>query len=58
MIVATAAVIVLPFVESHVKWLALAMLTLGAVGIWSPHGPLLTWPAVFLDGTAAASGKL
>ncbi len=26
------------------------------MGVWSVHGPLLSWPAAFLSGTTAASG--
>lgn len=54
--VGSAAAILMPLVEAHVQWLALVALTVAAVGIWGPHGPLLTWPAALLDGSAAASG--
>ena len=53
---ATCAMTLMPLVQRHVSWLAFLALVVGAVGIWAPHGPLLSWPAALLPGTAAASG--
>lgn len=52
----TVAVVVMSLVGESSKWVAFAMLSVAAMGIWGPHGPLLTWPAAMLEGTAAASG--
>ena len=40
----------------HVPFLAFAAFAVALMGIWGVHGPLLSWPAVFLQGPAAASG--
>ena len=53
---AAAALGAMPLFMARVPWLAFACLTAAAFGIWSPHGPLMSWPAVILSGTNAASG--
>lgn len=56
MLVGTGVLIAMPLVEDEVPWLAFALLVVGAVCVWAPHGPLLSWPAAILQGTAAAAG--
>ena len=51
------ALALMPIFMSRVAWAAFACLTIAAFGIWSPHGPLMSWPAVILSGTNAASGE-
>jgi len=51
------ALAVMPIFMSRVAWLAFACLSVAAFGIWGVHGPLMSWPAVILSGTNAASGK-
>ena len=55
--VGALALALMPIFMSHVAWAAFACLTVAAFGIWSPQGPLLSWPAVILSGTNAASGE-
>ena len=55
-LIAAAALGAMPLFISRVPWIAFACLTIAAFGIWSPHGPLMSWPAVILSGTNAASG--
>ena len=55
-LIAAAALGAMPLFMARVPWLAFACLTIAAFGIWSPHGPLMSWPAVILSGTNAASG--
>ena len=50
--------VALPLVEGRVMWLAFTLLSLGCLCVWAPHGPLLSWPAAILPGTAAATGRL
>ena len=57
LLVAACAMTLMPLVEQYVTWLSFLALVVGAVGIWGPHGPLLSWPAALLPGTAAASGR-
>ena len=40
----------------HLPWLAFMAFGVALTGIWGVHGPLLSWPAVFLQGPGAASG--
>lgn len=56
MLVAVAALAIMALVKGHVAWLAIAFLTLGCIGVWGNHGPLLSWPAAILKGTTAAAG--
>ena len=56
MVVGSAALFALPIALGRVAWLAVALLTLSCIGIWGNHGPLLSWPAAILEGTAAAAG--
>ena len=56
LLMATCAMTLMPLVQQHVAWLAFLALVVAAVGVWGPHGPLLSWPAALLPGTAAASG--
>ena len=58
LLVAACAMTLMPLVEQYVTWLSFLALVVGAVGIWGPHGPLLSWPAALLPGTAAASGTV
>jgi hypothetical protein len=51
-----AALALLAASIGRITWLAFATLSLGAAGIWAVHGPLMSWPAVILSGTNAASG--
>ena len=55
-LIAAAALGAMPLFMTRVPWVAFACLTIAAFGIWSPHGPLMSWPAVILSGTNAASG--
>ena len=56
-LIAAAALGAMPLFIARVPWIAFACLTIAAFGIWSPHGPLMSWPAVILSGTNAASGN-
>ncbi len=56
MLVATVALAGMPLAQGRVSWLAFVFLTLACIGVWGGHGPLLSWPAAILDGTAAAAG--
>ena len=47
----------MPIFMSRVAWAAFACLSLAGFGIWAGHGPLMSWPAVLLSGTNAASGE-
>lgn len=48
---------ILPWVLQEVGFSgAYAMLIMGAAGVWGSHGPLLSWPSLFLDGPAASTG--
>ena len=40
----------------RLPWLAFSAFAVALTGIWGVHGPLLSWPAVFLQGPTAASG--
>lgn len=42
--------------EFDAPWAAFATLTLSAAALWSFHGPLMTWPASFLERDKAAIG--
>lgn len=57
-LISAIALAVMPVFMSRVAWIAFACLTTAAFGIWAGHGPLMSWPAVILSGTNAASGKL
>ena len=52
-----AALALLPLFLGRVMWAAFLALSVAAAGIWAVHGPLLSWPAVILSGTNAASGQ-
>ena len=53
-----AALATLPLFLGRVQWAAFLALSVAAAGIWAVHGPLLSWPAVILSGTNAASGVI
>lgn len=55
--VGALALALMPIFMSRVAWAAFACLAVAAFGIWSPQGPLVSWPAVILSGTNAASGE-
>ena len=57
-LIGAVALAVMPVFMSRVAWAAFACLSIGAFGIWAVHGPLMSWPAVILSGTNAASGEL
>lgn len=48
---------ILPVSEAELGWLGVIILSVACAGVWGPHGPLLSWPAKILDGTAAAAGS-
>lgn len=58
LLVGTGLLVAMPLVEDDITWLAFVLLSLGCVCVWAPHGPLLSWPAAILQGTAAAAGIL
>ena len=43
-------------VKNEVAWLGFVLLCLGALCVWAPHGPLMSWPAAISQGTAAVTG--
>ena len=53
-----SALALLAALIGHTIIAAIAALTLASAGIWAVQGPLLSWPAVILSGTNAASGEL
>ncbi|CAL5229393.1 g12711 [Coccomyxa viridis] len=55
-LIGAVALAVMPVFMSRVAWAAFTCLSIGAFGIWAVHGPLMSWPAVILSGTNAASG--
>ena len=57
-LIGAVALAAMPIFMSRVAWAAFACLSIGAFGIWAVHGPLMSWPAVILSGTNAASGEL
>lgn len=56
-LIGAVALAVMPVFMSRVAWAAFTCLSIGAFGIWAVHGPLMSWPAVILSGTNAASGE-
>ena len=56
-LIGAMALAAMPIFMSRVAWAAFVCLSIAAFGIWAGHGPLMSWPAVFLSGTNAASGE-
>ena len=56
-LIGAVALAAMPIFMSRVAWAAFACLSIAAFGIWAGHGPLMSWPAILLSGTNAASGE-
>ena len=56
-LIGAVALAVMPVFMSGVAWAAFVCLSIGTFGMWAGHGPFMSWPAVILSGTNAASGE-
>ena len=54
--IAAVGMAMLPVFLTRDPRIAFVALIVAMAGIWSVHGPLMGWPAAFLQGRAAASG--